>query len=103
MHLVSGELFFPALLPGCFHSGQGHPGDTQLIKTNLFSFPESFHRLRSKRLRGLHGRKKAQEIEVRIITGKLRHGREKLRDLSIAHCLNEIIHAECLEQHLTYN
>lgn len=71
-------LFFPAFLPGCFHLGQGHPGGSQLIKTNLFSFPESLHRLRSKTSsEAPHGRKKAQEIEAKMIRGKLRQGREK--------------------------
>lgn len=38
-----------------------------------------------------------------MIRGKLRQGREKSKDLSIALCLNEIIHAECLIELLAHN
>lgn len=48
MYPFSEELFFPALLPGSVHLGQGYPGGSPVIETGLFSFPESLYGLRAK-------------------------------------------------------
>lgn len=103
MHLVSGELLLPVLLPGCFHLGQGHLGGSQLIETNLFFFPESLYELRSKTgSEAPHGRKKTQEIEATMIRGKttIRKGKIKRPPHST---LSRDNTSECLEQCLAHN